>query len=341
MLDNEEEKQKMADNVEGDKCQNSEENAVNPDEIIDDSEMRKKQDVEESKVAVDEDDENNEKGKPCLIPELQAKSHNIGVAVPPKLQIDAKTFSERYRMLREEKNISNDKVAARIKELSEEKKKVAALKQSLWKVEQGQSTSEWICRWAAEVFKVSPEYLGGETECRHVVRTNNDDTIERSDILLFEPIIFADRPSDKAKEEQRKKEQATIQEFIEQEDGLVNTQGNNEKIESIYSDIFYHIAHAELKEQGNFIKCWELQKKYTANPEQLTPDERKKFKRRLTFHKKTSLAGEHKYHVIWDLIFSNEKLFEVLYEIASDPLNKEQLRDMMIRNYEYTKKQFK
>lgn len=84
-----------------------------------------------------------------------------------------------------------------------------------------------------------------------------------------------------------------------------------------------------------------MQKKYTDNPEQLTPDEQKKFKRRLTFHKKTSLAEEHKYHVIWDLIFSNEELFEVLYEIASDPLNKEQLRDMMIRNYEYTKKQFK
>ena len=36
MLGNEEEKQKMADNGEGDKCQNSEKNAVNPDEIIDD-----------------------------------------------------------------------------------------------------------------------------------------------------------------------------------------------------------------------------------------------------------------------------------------------------------------
>ena len=46
MLGNEEEKQKMADNVEGDKCQNSEENAVNPDEIIDDSEMEDNQDVE-------------------------------------------------------------------------------------------------------------------------------------------------------------------------------------------------------------------------------------------------------------------------------------------------------
>lgn len=294
--------------------------------------------MEESEVAVDE---NNEQGKPCLIPELQAKSHNIGVAVPPKLQIDAKTFSERYRMLREKKNISNAKVAARIQKLSGEKKRVDALKQSLWKVEQGKSKSEWICRWAAKVFKVSPEYLGGETECPHVVRTNNDNTIERSDILLYEPIIFSGRPSDKVKEEQRKKEQDTIQEFIEKEDGLVNTQGNNEKVESIYSDIFYHIAHAELEEQENFIKCWKLQKKYTDHPEQLTPDERKKFKRRLTFHKKTSLAGEHKYHVIWDLIFSNEELFEVLYEIASDSLNKEQLRDMMIRNYEYTKKQFK
>ena len=338
MLGNEEEKQKMADNVEGDKCQNSEENAVNPDEIIDDSEMEDNQDVEESEVTVDE---NNEKGKPCLIPELQAKSCNIGVAVPTKLQIDAKTFSERYRMLREEKNISNDKVAARIKELSEEEKRVDALKQSLWKVEQGKSKSEWLCRGAAKVFGVSAEYLGGQVDCPRVVRTNNDDTIERSDILLFEPIIVSGRPSDKVKEEQRKKEQVTIQEFIEKEDGLVNTQGNNEKVESIYSDIFYHIAHAELEEQKNFIKCWKLQKKYTDNPEQLTPDEQKKFKRRLTFHKKTSLAGEHKYHVIWDLIFSNEELFEVLYEIASDSLNnKEQLRDMMIRNYEYTKKQF-
>lgn len=301
--------------------------------------MENKQDAAESEAAVDE---NNEKGKPCLIPELQAKSHNIGVAVPPKLQIDAKTFSERYRMLREKKNISNAKVAARIQKLSGEKKRVDALKQSLWKVEQGKSKSEGICRWAAKVFKVSPEYLGGETECPHVVRTNNDNTIERSDILLYEPIIFSGRPSDKVKKEQRKKEQDTIQEFIEKEDGLVNTQGNNEKVESIYSDIFYHIAHAELEEQENFIKCWKLQKKYTDHPEQLTPDERKKFKRRLTFHKKTSLAGEHKYHVIWDLIFSNEELFEVLYEIASDPLNnKEQLRDMMIRNYEYTKKQFK
>ena len=299
--------------------------------------MENKQDAAESEAAVDE---NNEKGKPCLIPELQAKSRNIGVAVPTKLQIDAKTFSERYRMLREEKNISNDKVAARIKELSEEEKRVAALKQSLWKVEQGQSTSEWICRWAARVFEVSAEYLGGQVDFPRVVRTNNDDTIERSDILLFEPIIVSGRPSDKVKEEQRKKEQVTIQEFIEKEDGLVNTQGNNEKVESIYSDIFYHIAHAELEEQKNFIKCWKLQKKYTDNPEQLTPDEQKKFKRRLTFYKKTSLAGEHKYHVIWDLIFSNEELFEVLYEIASDPLNKEQLRDMMIRNYEYTKKQF-
>ena len=201
MLGNEEEKQKMADNVEGDKCQNSEENAVNPDEIIDDSEMEDNQDVEESEVTVDE---NNEKGKPCLIPELQAKSCNIGVAVPAKLQIDAKTFSERYRMLREEKNISNDKVAAKIKELSEEKKSVDALKQSLWKVEQGKSKSEWICRGAAKVFGVSAEYLGGQVDCPRVVRTNNDDTIERSDILLFEPIIWADRPSDKEKEEQRK-----------------------------------------------------------------------------------------------------------------------------------------
>ncbi len=127
-------------------------------------------------------------------------------------------------MLREEKNISNDKVAAKIKELSEEKKSVDALKQSLWKVEQGKSKSEWICRGAAKVFGVSAEYLGGQVDCPRVVRTNNDDTIERSDILLFEPIIWADRPSDKEKEEQRKKEQATIQEFIEQEDGLVNTQ---------------------------------------------------------------------------------------------------------------------
>ena len=92
MLGNEEEKQKMADNDEGDKCQNSEKNAVNPDEIIDDSEMENKQDAAESEAAVDE---NNEKGKPCLIPELQAKSCNIGVAVPTKLQIDAKTFSGR------------------------------------------------------------------------------------------------------------------------------------------------------------------------------------------------------------------------------------------------------
>lgn len=61
MLGNEEEKQKMADNVEGDKCQNSEENAVNPDEIIDDSEMEDNQDVEESEVTVDE---NNEKENP-------------------------------------------------------------------------------------------------------------------------------------------------------------------------------------------------------------------------------------------------------------------------------------
>ena len=64
------------------------------------TEMENKQDAAESEAAVDE---NNEKGKPCLIPELQAKSRNIGVAVPTKLQIDAKTFSERYRMLREEK----------------------------------------------------------------------------------------------------------------------------------------------------------------------------------------------------------------------------------------------
>ena len=62
MLGNEEEKQKMADNDEGDKCQNSEKNAVNPDEIIDDSEMENKQDAAESEVTVDE---NNEKGKPC------------------------------------------------------------------------------------------------------------------------------------------------------------------------------------------------------------------------------------------------------------------------------------
>jgi len=97
-----------------------------------------------------------------------------------------------------------------------------------------------------------------------------------------------------------------------------------------------------LKNRKILLSVGNCKKKYTANPEQLTPDERKKFKRRLTFHKKTSLAGEHKYHVIWDLIFSNEELFEVLYEIASDSLNnKEQLRDMMIRNYEYTKKQFK
>ena len=61
MLGNEEEKQKMADNVEGDKCQNSEENAVNPDEIIDDSEMEDNQGVEESEVTVDE---NNEKENP-------------------------------------------------------------------------------------------------------------------------------------------------------------------------------------------------------------------------------------------------------------------------------------
>ena len=39
MLGNEEEKQKMADNGEGDNCKNSEKNAVNTDEIIDDSEM--------------------------------------------------------------------------------------------------------------------------------------------------------------------------------------------------------------------------------------------------------------------------------------------------------------
>lgn len=97
-----------------------------------------------------------------------------------------------------------------------------------------------------------------------------------------------------------------------------------------------------MKNRKILLSVGNCKKKYTANPEQLTPDERKKFKRRLTFHKKTSLAGEHKYHVIWDLIFSNEELFEVLYEIASDSLNnKEQLRDMMIRNYEYTKKQFK
>lgn len=219
--------------------------------------MENKQDAAESEAAVDE---NNEKGKPCLIPELQAKSHNIGVAVPPKLQIDAKTFSERYRMLREKKNISNAKVAARIQKLSGEKKRVDALKQSLWKVEQGKSKSEWICRWAAKVFKVSPEYLGGETECPHVVRTNNDNTIERSDILLYEPIIFSGRPSDKVKEEQRKKEQDTIQEFIEKEDGLVNTQGNNEKVESIYSDIFYHIAHAELEEQENLLSVGNCKK---------------------------------------------------------------------------------
>ena len=61
MLGNEEEKQKMADNDEGDKCQNSEENAVNPDEIIDDSEMEDNQDVVESEVTVDE---NNEKENP-------------------------------------------------------------------------------------------------------------------------------------------------------------------------------------------------------------------------------------------------------------------------------------
>lgn len=337
MLGNEEEKQKMADNVEGDKCQNSEENAVNPDEIIDDSEMEDNQDVEESEVTVDE---NNEKGKPCLIPELQAKSRNIGVAISPKLQIDAKTFSERYSALRKKKNMSNAKVAERIKELSGEKKRVAALKQSLWKVEQGQSTSEWICRWAARVFEVSAEYLGGQVDFPHVVRTNNDDTIERSDKLLFEPVLFSPPLSDTVKDEQRQKERAVIENFIRKEDDLLNTQGNNEKAESVCSDIFYHIAHAELEEQGKFIKCWELQKKYTDNPEQLTPDERKMFKRRLTFHKKDSLAGEHEYHVIRNLIFSNEELFEVLYEIASDPLNKEQLRDMMIRNYEYTKKQF-
>ena len=129
-----------------------------------------------------------------------------------------------------------------------------------------------------------------------------------------------------------------IENFVEEQNIITGQRSKGQQSESIYADIFYRLAYATPEEQKNFIDLWELQKQYVEDREK---DQRKEDKLRKSLTKKYILHRENPEiekrigYAVYKLTKENEKLFRLLYEVASDSNSRAQFQTIMMRNYQY------
>ena len=256
------------------------------------------------------------------------KPRNIGGQTPIRWKVDPVLFGKRYHEERTKQRLSHEQVREKIMDMTGEDVSVSYLQE----IEQGKCNSREWCHYLAKVFDVCPEYFAGVVDFRWITREKAHNSVypeKQTEEKLIKAISFEDklRPSLQSQEK-----------FIEEQNIITGQRSKGQQSESIYADIFYRLAYATPEEQKNFIDLWELQKQYVEDREK---DQRKEDKLRKSLTKKYILHRENPEiekrigYAVYKLTKENEKLFRLLYEVASDSNSRAQFQTIMMRNYQY------
>ena len=260
------------------------------------------------------------------------KPRNIGGQTPIRWKVDPVLFGKRYHEERTKQRLSHEQVREKIMDMTGEDVSVSYLQE----IEQGKCNSREWCHYLAKVFDVCPEYFAGVVDFRWITREKAHNSVypeKQTEEKLIKAILFEDklRPSLQSQEK-------FIENFVEEQNIITGQRSKGQQSESIYADIFYRLAYATPEEQKNFIDLWELQKQYVEDREK---DQRKEDKLRKGLTKKYILHRENPEiekrigYAVYKLTKENEKLFRLLYEVASDSNSRAQFQTIMMRNYQY------
>ena len=260
------------------------------------------------------------------------KPRNIGGQTPIRWKVDPVLFGKRYHEERTKQRLSHEQVREKIMDMTGEDVSVSYLQE----IEQGKCNSREWCHYLAKVFDVCPEYFAGVVDFRWITREKAHNSVypeKQTEEKLIKAISFEDklRPSLQSQEK-------FIENFVEEQNIITGQRSKGQQSESIYADIFYRLAYATPEEQKNFIDLWELQKQYVEDREK---DQRKEDKLRKSLTKKYILHRENPEiekrigYAVYKLTKENEKLFRLLYEVASDSNSRAQFQTIMMRNYQY------
>lgn len=241
-------------------------------------------------------------------------------------------LGKRYHEERTKQRLSHEQVREKIMDMTGEDVSVSYLQE----IEQGKCNSREWCHYLAKVFDVCPEYFAGVVDFRWITREKAHNSVypeKQTEEKLIKAISFEDklRPSLQSQEK-------FIENFVEEQNIITGQRSKGQQSESIYADIFYRLAYATPEEQKNFIDLWELQKQYVEDREK---DQRKEDKLRKSLTKKYILHRENPEiekrigYAVYKLTKENEKLFRLLYEVASDSNSRAQFQTIMMRNYQY------
>ena len=260
------------------------------------------------------------------------KPRNIGGQTPIRWKVDPVLFGKRYHEERTKQRHSHEQVREKIMDMTGEDVSVSYLQE----IEQGKCNGREWCHYLAKVFDVCPEYFAGVVDFRWITREKAHNSVypeKQTEEKLIKAISFEDklRPSLQSQEK-------FIENFVEEQNIITGQRSKGQQSESIYADIFYRLAYATPEEQKNFIDLWELQKQYVEDREK---DQRKEDKLRKSLTKKYILHRENPEiekrigYAVYKLTKENEKLFRLLYEVASDSNSRAQFQTIMMRNYQY------
>ena len=260
------------------------------------------------------------------------KPRNIGGQTPIRWKVDPVLFGKRYHEERTKQRLSHEQVREKIMDMTGEDVSVSYLQE----IEQGKCNSREWCHYLAKVFDVCPEYFAGVVDFLWITREKAHNSVypeKQTEEKLIKAILFEDklRPSLQSQEK-------FIENFVEEQNIITGQRSKGQQSESIYADIFYRLAYATPEEQKNFIDLWELQKQYVEDREK---DQRKEDKLRKSLTKKYILHRENPEiekrigYAVYKLTKENEKLFRLLYEVASDSNSRAQFQTIMMRNYQY------
>ena len=260
------------------------------------------------------------------------KPRNIGGQTPIRWKVDPVLFGKRYHEERTKQRLSHEQVREKIMDMTGEDVSVSYLQE----IEQGKCNSREWCHYLAKVFDVCPEYFAGVVDFRWITREKAHNSVypeKQTEEKLIKAISFEDklRPSLQSQEK-------FIENFVEEQNIITGQRSKGQQSESIYADIFYRLAYATPEEQKNFIDLGELQKQYVEDRDQ---DQRKEDKLRKSLTKKYILHRENPEiekrigYAVYKLTKENEKLFRLLYEVASDSNSRAQFQTIMMRNYQY------
>lgn len=260
------------------------------------------------------------------------KPRNIGGQTPIRWKVDPVLLGKRYHEERTKQRLSHEQVREKIMDMTGEDVSVSYLQE----IEQGKCNSREWCHYLAKVFDVCPEYFAGVVDFRWITREKAHNSVypeKQTEEKLIKAISFEDklRPSLQSQEK-------FIENFVEEQNIITGQRSKGQQSESIYADIFYRLAYATPEEQKNFIDLWELQKQYVEDREK---NQRKEDKLRKSLTKKYILHRENPEiekrigYAVYKLTKENEKLFRLLYEVASDSNSRAQFQTIMMRNYQY------